>query len=137
MTDEFEAACDQLSTAVDHVQFERIRWARTEGPMLDALVALAQSAIAERSEFELTEEGSSGPCRRMVLKVHSFRIAAISIALEGGKVAVWGSAIERGRGRLANPQRRTADYAAVDEAWMKDALRAIFGEIQSEGRAAE
>jgi hypothetical protein len=136
MADEFEAACDHLSTAVDSVQFERIRWARTEGPMLEALVGLARDALASRSEFELTEEGTSGACRRFVLKVHSFRIAAINIALEGQTVAVWGEAIDRGRARMPHSQRHTAEYAAVDEEWIKRALGAVFGEIQPDGRAA-
>jgi hypothetical protein len=134
MTDDFDAACDQLSTAVDNVQFERIRWGRTEAPMLEALVELAREALADRSEFELAEEGSQGARRRFVLKVHSFRIAAINISLDGQTVALWGEAIDRGRARVPDPQRRTADYAAIDSAWMRRALGAIFAEIQADGR---
>jgi hypothetical protein len=137
MTADFEAACDQLSTAVDNVQFERIRWARTEGPMLEALVGLARGALADRAEFELTEEGSQGARRRFVLKVHSFRIAAINIALDGQTVAVWGEAIDRGRAQIPNPQRQTGDYAAIDDAWMKRALGAVFAQIQADGRKAD
>ncbi|MEO6153585.1 MAG: hypothetical protein ABIT09_02775 [Croceibacterium sp.] len=134
MTDDFDDDCDRLSSAIDSIQFERIRWARTEGPMLDALVALAQSAINGRSEFEFSEEGSSGACRRFVLKVHSFRIAAVNIALDGQDVTMWGEAIERGRGQVASTQRETADYAAIDETWMKAALRRIFNDIRFDER---
>lgn len=135
MADDFDNACDRLSAAVDSVQFERIRWSRTEGPMLEALAALLRSALGEREEFELSEEGSSGRRRRFVLKVHTFRIVAVNIALDGRQVTVWGETIERGRGRVANAQGRTAAYETVDEAWMKRALAAVFSEIEAEGRS--
>jgi len=131
MADDFDIECDRLSGAIDSTQFERIRWARTEGPMLERLVGLARSALDGRSEFELTEEGSTGACRRLVIKVHSFRIAAINIALDGQTVAVWGEEIDRGKGRLAEAQRRTTSYQNVDESWMKGAMREIFSEIRA------
>ena len=136
MGDDFESACDRLSAAVDSVQFERIRWARTEGPMLDALAGLLRSALGEREEFELSEEGSGGNRRRYVIKVHTFRIAAVNIVLEGREVTVWGEGIERGRGQVVEPQRQTAAYDAIDEGWMKRALAAVFSEIQAEGRSS-
>jgi hypothetical protein len=130
MADDFDSECDRLSQAIDSAQFERLRWARNEAPMLEHLVELAKAAIADRPEFELSEEGSVGACRRFVLKVHSFRIAAVNLALDGRTVTIWGEVIERGRGRLADPQRRSADYADVDQAWMRDALQGVFREIQ-------
>jgi hypothetical protein len=128
--DSFEIECDRLSNAVDSVQFERVRWAKNEGPMLDRLVELARAAIAERSDFELTDEGSRGPVKRFVLKVHAFRIVAVNLGLEGGRVVVWAEAIERSKYRIVNGGRHSAEFHEVDEAWMKGALRAIMGEVQ-------
>ena len=65
--DNFELECDRLSSAVDSVQFERIRWARHEGPMLERMVQLAQAAVADRPDFELTDEGSRGAVKRYVI----------------------------------------------------------------------
>jgi hypothetical protein len=130
MADNFESECDRLSRTVDPAQFERIRWARTEGPMLERLVELARAALSERSEFELSEEGSGGAVRRFVLKIHTFRIAAVNISLDERTVTVWGEQIDRGRGRLANPQRRSASYDAVDLEWMKATFQSLFSEIE-------
>lgn len=128
--DSFEMECDRLSNAVDAVQFERVRWAKNEGPMLERLVELALAAIAERSDFELTDEGSTGPVKRFVLKVHSLRIVAVNLGLEGGNAVVWAEPIERSKYRVVNGGRHSAAFQDVDEAWMKDALQAIMGEVQ-------
>ena len=128
--DRFETECDRLSHVVDPVQFERVRWAKNEGPMLERIVELARTAIAERSDFELTDEGSKGAIKRFVLKVHGFRIVAVNLGLEGGRVVVWAEAIERSKYRIVDGRRHSADYANVDEAWMKAALSAVFGEVQ-------
>jgi hypothetical protein len=128
--DSFELECDRLSNAVDAVQFERVRWAKNEGPMLDRLVALAQAAVEARPDIELTDEGSRGAVKRFVLKVHGFRIVAVNIGIEGGRVSVWGEAIERSKYRIVDGRRCSADFHQVDEVWMKDALRAVMGEVQ-------
>lgn len=128
--DSFETECDRLSRAVDGVQFERVRWARDEAPMLDRLVELAQAAVKERPDIELTDEGSRGAVRRYVLKVHGSRIVAVNLGLEAGKVAVWGEAIERSQYRVVNGQRHSVDFGQLDEAWMRDTLRVVMGEIQ-------
>jgi hypothetical protein len=128
--DSFETECDRLSKVVDGVQFERVRWAKNEGPMLERLVELARGAIADRSDFELTDEGSRGPVKRFVLKVHGFRIVAVNLGLEDGKVVVWGEAIERSKYQVVNGRQHQADFQCVDEAWMKVTLRALMGEIQ-------
>lgn len=52
---DFDQICDTLSQQVDAAQYERLRWERTEGPMLASLVVLAHSALEERGEFELTK----------------------------------------------------------------------------------
>ena len=128
--DNFELECDRLSSAVDSVQFERIRWARHEGPMLERMVQLAQAAVADRPDFELTDEGSRGAVKRYVIKVHGFRIVAVNLGLDEGRAAVRGETIERSRFRIAG-QRYSADFALVDEAWMKATLGAIIGEIEA------
>lgn len=128
--DSFEIECDRLSKVVDGVQFERVRWAKNEGPMLERLVELAQAAVKERPDIELTDEGSRGAVKRYVLKVHGFRIVAVSLGLEAGKVVVWGEAIERSKYQIVGGQRYSAEFQHVDEAWMKDTLRGLMGEIQ-------
>lgn len=128
--DSFEIECDRLSKVVDGVQFERVRWAKNEGPMLERLVELAQAAVSDRPDFELTDEGSRGPVRRFVLKVHGFRIVAVNLGLEAGQVVVWAEAIERSKYRIVDGRQHRADFQCVDEAWMKDTLRALIGEIQ-------
>ena len=128
--DRFETQCDRLSNAVDPVQFERVRWAKNEGPMLERVVALAQEAVKERADIELTDEGSRGAIKRYVLKVHGFRIVAVNLGLEGSRVVVSGEAIERSKYRVVNGQRHSAEFAQVDDAWMRDALRAVMSEIQ-------
>ena len=128
--DSFEIECDRLSKVVDGVQFERVRWAKNEGPMLERLVELAQAAVSDRPDFELTDEGSRGPVRRFVLKVHGVRIVAVNLGLEAGQVVVWAEAIERSKYRIVDGRRHSADFQRVDEAWMRDTLRALIGEIQ-------
>jgi hypothetical protein len=127
--DSFENACDRLSNAVDSVQFERVRWAKNEGPMLDRLVAMAGSAVDDREDFELNDEGSKGPLRRFVLKVHGVRIVAVNLHLDEGQVVLWGEEIERSPYKV-NGARPAADYQVIDEAWMKAAIGAIVGDVR-------
>jgi len=128
--DRFESECDRLSKAVDGVQFERIRWAKHEGPMLERMVQLAQGAVADRADYELTDEGSRGDVRRYVIKVHGFRVVAVSLGLDAGRPTVWGESIERSRFKIANGQRYSVDFAQLDEAWMKSALGAVIREVE-------
>ena len=128
--DSFETECDRLSGIVDSAQFERVRWARDEAPMLDRLVELAQAAVKERPDIELVDEGSKGATKRYVLKVHGFRVVSVSLGLEAGTVAVWGEAIERSKYQVANGRRYSVDYQQLDEAWMRSTLGAVMGEIQ-------
>ena len=123
----FAEECDRLSRTVDPVQFERLRWARTEGPMLEHLVALTQATVAERPDLELTEEGSAGNIRRFVLKVHGFRIVALRVAVDAaGHVTVGAEAIERSRYRLTDEVRSEAAFGDVDQAWMEAAFEQAF-----------
>src|SRR5687767_7604150 len=128
--DSFEIECDRLSKVVDGVQFERVRWARDEAPMLDRLVELAQAAVKDRPDIELVDEGSKGAIKRYVLKVHGFRIVSVSLGLGAGQVSVWGEAIERSQYRVVNGRRHLVDFQQLDEAWMRNTLRAVMGEIQ-------
>lgn len=128
--DNFEQACDRLSRVVDAVQFERLRWARTEGPMLIRLAELAQAVIAQRSDFELTEEGSRNETRRFVLKVHGTRICALLLSLAVPRIAVAAEPIERSPYKIAAGDPIGADYNEVDEAWMARAFDALFARIE-------
>lgn len=129
--DNFELACDRLSQVVDGTQFERLRWERNEGPMLARLVQLIQEAIANRIDYELSEEGSSGDIKRFVLKVHGTRIVAICIGLDQGQVIMIAETIERSRFRLTPGEPIWADFADVDAQWMANALQVLFDRIKT------
>ena len=131
--DSFDLECDRLSQVVDGVSFERLRWARTEGPMLARLIELAQGAVAEREDFELTDEGSTNALKRFVVKVHGTRVVAVGFRLDQGRVNLWAEAIERSRFTLESGDILEADFADVDEAWMAAALGELFGRIRSIG----
>ncbi len=128
--DNFEQICDQLSQVVDPNLFERLRWDRTEGPMLAGLVVLVHAALQERSEFELSEEGSTRAMKRFVLKVHSNRVVAISIWLKGGRVKVAATQIDRSPYKLVDAQPHIADFDTVDQQWMANALQDLFSRIR-------
>lgn len=128
--DSFEMACDRLSNAVDSAQFERLRWARTEAPMLARLVELVQAAVGDRPDFELTEEGSTAAVKRFVLKVHGFRIVAVSVGLENGHALVWAEQIDRSNYTVAPGEPVSADFTAVDEQWMARALEQQFARVR-------
>jgi len=125
----FELECDRLSHVVDATQFERLRWARTEGPMLARLVALLHSALDGREDFELTEEGTTGAVRRFILKVHSNRVMAVMIRLEPGRAVVAAEEIERSRYKLADPRPISDDFDVIDEQWMASALQQLFQRV--------
>lgn len=129
--DSFEIECDRLSQVVDATSFERLRWARTEGPMLARLVALAQGAIEQREDFELTEEGSTSDLKRFVLKVHGNRVVAVGTCLKDGHVHMWAEEIDRSLFKLAPGEVLSADFGAVDEQWMARALQELFGRVRS------
>ena len=125
----FEIACDRISQAVDGVQYERMRWAKVEGPMLARLVELAHAAIAERSEFELTEEGATSDIKRFVLKVHANRVAGIAVQLASGQAMVTIEEISRSRYAIAPGDPVCASFAQVDETWMAATLQTVFERI--------
>ena len=130
--DNLERECDRLSQIVDSPQFERLRWDRNEGPMLAQLVALAHAAFERRSEFELAEEGSTTAAKRFVLKIHGNRIVAISIWLKDGLAHVGAGQIDRSAYRLAGGDPCTAEFEAVDEEWMANALQVLFGRVHTQ-----
>jgi hypothetical protein len=124
--DLFSNACDRISRIVDSGQFERLRWARTEAPMLASLVDLAHAAFSDREEFELTDEGSGHAFRRFVIKVHGIRVFAVRIELSGRTVCVDAEAIERSRHQLLTGEAVTASYDEVDIEWIAAAFAAQF-----------
>lgn len=128
--DTFSHACDQLSHKIDAAQFERMRWARDEAPKLAQLVELALAAVAQRPDFELTDEGSGGNLRRFIVKVHGFRIVAIAMTLTGNTVELQGEPIERSRYVLQAGEPVTVPFEQVDGVWMARALSALFARIQ-------
>ena len=130
-SDSFEQECDRLSKVVDDALFARLRWERNEGPMLAKLVALAHDALEDRPEFELAEEGATSDIKRFVLKVHSNRIMAIVIFLDGRQVNIRAEAIERGQYPVADGPVVTADFDSVDEQWMRSALQQQFARVRS------
>jgi hypothetical protein len=125
----FHDACDRLSQAVDGVQFERLRWARTEGPMLARLVELAHQAMADRDDFELIEEGATSDIKRFVLKVHANRVAGIAVQLASGQAMVTIEEISRSRYAIAPGDPVCANFAQVDETWMAATLQTVFERI--------
>ena len=129
--DNFARECDRLSQIVDGPQFERLRWDRNEGPMLARLVALANSALEARGEFELAEEGSTIAIKRFVLKIHSIRTVAISIWLKEGLAYVGAEQIDRSPYRLAGVDPHMAEFSAVDEVWMASALQDLFSRVSN------
>jgi hypothetical protein len=128
--DSFQLECDRISQGVDDVQFERRRWSRTEGPMLARLVELAQSAIKDRDDFELVEEGASSDIKRFVLKVHSNRIVGIALWLERGHAFANVEEIGRSKYRVMPGGPISADFPLVDEQWMADTLQELLTRIQ-------
>lgn len=128
--DSFEQQCDRLSAQVDSAQFERLRWARTEAPMLARLMELALAAVEDRPDFELTEEGSTTNIKRFVLKVHGFRIVAVSAGLENGHAVVWAEPVDRSKYTVAPGDPVSADFQIVDEQWMARALEQQFARVQ-------
>jgi hypothetical protein len=130
-SDNFERECDRLSQIVDGPQFERLRWDRNEGPMLINFVALARSALEQRSEFELAEESSTTAIKRFVLKIHGNRIIAISIWIEDGLAHVGAQQIDRSHYRLVAGEPLTVESGAVDQQWMANALQELFGRVRN------
>ncbi len=128
--DPFEFECDRLSQVVDAIQFERLRWDRTEGPMLAKLVALAHSALESRGEYELSEEGSSTAIKRSVLKIHGNRIMAITIWLKDGLAHVKAEQIDRSPYQLAPGNPHSAEFGAIDQQWMAAALQELFSRVR-------
>ena len=129
--DTFEIECDRLSHIVDAALYERLRWERREGPMLARLVALAQAALEDRSEFELVEEGATRDIKRFVLKIHGNRILAIAIRIDGDRAVLEAQAIDRSRYRLTDGAVLSATLEDVDEQWMAGALQDLFARVQS------
>jgi hypothetical protein len=129
--DSFATACDRLSHIVDDVQFERLRWARTEGPMLAHLVALAQAAVEQRSDFELTEEGNGRDRKQFILKIHMTRIATVAVALDMGRAVLTIEETAHSKYCITPGDPVSTDFTQADAAWMAGALETLFGRIEA------
>lgn len=133
-----QSACDRLSQAVDAVQYERLRWAKHEGPILARLVALAHAAIEDRGEFELAEEGASSDRKRFVLKVHGTRVAALTFWVAAGLAYASIETVIRSKYAVSDDSALSVEYAAVDELWMAGTLHELFSRIaEAEPSAAQ
>ena len=125
----FARECDRLSHVVDDIQYERLRWARTEGPMLATLADLAKAALADRSDFELVEEGATRDVKRFVMKIHGNRVVALTLSLDSGRAIVAAELAERSKYALIPGTPASADFTDVDAAWMAAALKGVFSRI--------
>ena len=129
--DSFDLECDRLSRMVDGAQFERLRWERSEGPMLAKLVALAHAAFEGRADFELCEEGATRDIKRFVLKIHSKRFLGMAIKVENGQAIVEAQALDRSAYPVAEGARAATDFAHADETWMNEAMQSLFSRVCS------
>ncbi len=123
-------ACDRLSGVVDATQFERLRWDRTEGPMLAKMVTFLHAALEDRPDFELVEEGSTSTVKRFIMKIHANRIVALFVGLDKGRAIMGAAAIERGKYQLSDPKPFAAEFSEVDEHWVQAVLQNLFARIQ-------
>ncbi len=126
----FQTECDRISQAVDGVQFERLRWAKNEGPMLARLVELAHAAIEDRPDFELAEEGATSDIKRFVLKVHSNRVAGLVLWLDRGHAMATVEEVGRSRYGVSAGDPVSADFPLVDDQWMAATLQTLFARIR-------
>lgn len=138
MSDEnFDLSCDRLSSIVDGALHERLHWERTVGPVLARLVELTHSALADREEFELSEEGATRDVKRYVVKIHGNRIFAIQLTVVDGRAIVDAAQIERSRFLLKPAAPISADIGHVDEQWIAEALQSTFERVFRRPEACE
>ncbi|MGB7373087.1 hypothetical protein [Pontixanthobacter sp.] len=129
MEDNFQKACDTLSSAVDDTQYERFRWTRDEAPRLARMAQLLRAAFDKREDFELAEEGATSTVKRFVIKVHGQRTVAVSMCLKDGQTVMDCSTVERSRFALAEGAPITDDYEHLDECWIEQALQLVIMRI--------
>lgn len=125
----FALECDRLSRTVDGALYERLCWERNEAPILARLVALAHAALEQRDDFELSEENSTRDIKRFTLKIHSNRVAAICITVEGGQAQVWADQIDRSSYRVTAGEPVAAAHTTIDADWMAATLQTLFQRI--------
>jgi len=123
-------ACDRLSQIVDTVAFERLHWARTDGPLLAELVELTQASLTIRPEFEMSEEGATAKVKRFVIKVHGVRLIAIAMEVVGGVARIEAENIERSRYYTTQSEPLTVSMELMDEACMAKLMQAIIDRIE-------
>ncbi|WP_336987130.1 hypothetical protein [Altererythrobacter aquiaggeris] len=126
-----QSECDRLSSLVDAVQFERLRWNRTEGPMLEKLVKLTHAAIEQRPDFELTEEASTPDMKRYVIKIHSKRVFGIALAIADGQAVMTSQPADRSPYKLLPGEPLAAPMLEFDEAWVETTLQTLMRRVQN------
>ena len=128
--DSFDHICDQLSSVVDTVQFERMRWARDVGPRLAELVALTLAAVEPRPDLELAEERSTTEVKRYILKVHGVRVIGIALWIKDGQASMQPVEIERSKYALSADDTISGAVDGIDAAWVAEALKQAFALIE-------
>ncbi|MBD3728920.1 MAG: hypothetical protein IE933_04370 [Sphingomonadales bacterium] len=128
--DSFRAACDKLSARIDAEQFERFRWTRDEAPRLARLVQLVKDSVADRTDVEINEEGGSQTSKGFIVKVHGKRVAGVMIALEQGLAVMNAQTASRSDYVVREGEDIVRDCDDVDEAWISEALGALFARIR-------
>ena len=127
--DPFQRVCDRLSHNVDATQFERMRWARDEGPKLARLVELLNGVVEAREDIEIVEEGNTPTTKGFVIKVHSQRVVGISVGFENDRAMVAASPLERSNFTVTQGPPVSDEYENVDEPWMQRAVAEMIGRI--------
>ena len=135
--DSFQQMCDHVSSVVDPVQYERMRWARDVGPRLAEMVSLALASIEGRVDLELTEEQSTTEIKRYILKVHGVRVIGLTFWIEDGHANLQPVEIERSRYRLSASGTLSVELDAMNAEWIALALRTAFGLIESREQARQ
>jgi hypothetical protein len=135
--DNLDQACNRLSRIVDPAQYKLLMWSRNEAPMFVRLCELLNSALDDRPDFELAEEGSTKDVKRYVLKIHGNRTIAVTLGLQKGCVILDAEAIARSRYLVKPDDPLCDDFEFVDETWMAAALSVLFSRIEPNRRETD
>ena len=128
--DGFQDMCDHISSVVDTVQYERMRWARDVGPRLAEMVTLMLATIEARVDLEFSEEQSTTDIKRYILKVHGVRVIGLTLWIEDGQAHIQPIEIDRSRYRLSAKGTLSVEIEALNAEWIALALRTAFGLIE-------
>ena len=123
--------CDHVSSVVDAVQYERMRWARDVGPRLTEMVSMTLATVEERSDLEFSEEQSTTDVKRLILKVRGVRVIGITLWIEDAQAHMQPIEIERSRYFLSAKGTLSIELEGLNAEWIALALRTAFGLIEA------